>query len=109
MALKYMHYAEGNEAICGVRFYGDAKRILSTDNVLGVTCPVCLEMDNGAIGRQIQEEQRRLAHIARRAGERAAHLRLKAQVESGMSWQEARALMRGMSRGFTPRGGCLEK
>lgn len=94
MAIKYMHYAEGNEAICGVCFYGDAKRILSTDNVLGVTCPVCLEMDNGAIGRQIQEEQRRLAHIARRAGERAAHLALKAWVAKGISGQEARAMAR---------------
>lgn len=103
--IRITHYAEDNEAVCGVRFYGDAKRILATNDALAVTCPVCLRMDNGILGRLVEEEQVRLAKLAQRTDERAAHLALKAQVEVGLSWQDAKALAAG---GRPLRRGCIK-
>lgn len=105
------HHPLGKITICGI-FIADRNILAQFSD--DVTCKRCasgldnaqkcagyFDLPNRAAIEQQQKE--------RRADERAAHLALRAQVKVGLSWQEARALVRGMRRGFTPRGGCLEK
>lgn len=70
-----------------------------------VLCPICVELHSRVLGCTVRDEKSRLARIARRENERAAHLALKAQVEEGLSWQEAKALAAG---GRPLRKGCIK-
>ncbi len=101
------HHRFGVITICGIFIAGPNGKEILAEYFEDVTCRRCLSgLENArkCIGLFAELPTRK-----KRADERAAHLRLKAKAEAGMSWQEARDLMRGMRRGFTPRGGCLDE
>lgn len=85
------HYAEKDKTECGIDLFGDAKRLLSTVNSLEVTCPACLNMNEGALWELRREEKERLAIVAQRKRERESHFALKDWFAQGISAQEARA------------------
>lgn len=86
-----MHYLENDKSLCGTRHGGGHHMDASTD-ASKVLCPICVELHSRVLGCTVKDEKSRLARIARRESERAAHLALKARVAKGISWQEARAM-----------------